>query len=132
MSKLCGGLHVEQQQTLKIPRQAGFYADCGALGREGRAFGVGIVIGTQFPGDIPETLAGNLATQLFLMNNQAQHRRFVVKQMFGTTSGTEPRKLLDSLKWLKQFEGLFSNANQSALMRVTPYHERPETFNANG
>jgi DNA helicase HerA-like ATPase len=34
------------------------------LAREGRAFGVGIVIGTQFPGDIPETMAGNLATQL--------------------------------------------------------------------
>jgi DNA helicase HerA-like ATPase len=57
------------------------------LAREGRAFGVGIVIGTQFPGDIPETMAGNLATQLFLMNNQAQHRRYVVKQVFGTTSG---------------------------------------------
>ena len=62
-----------------------------ALAREGRAFGVGIVIGTQFPGDIPETMAGNLATQLFLMNNQAQHRRFVVKQVFGTTSGANRR-----------------------------------------
>jgi hypothetical protein len=44
--------------------------------------------------------------------------------MFGTTSGTEPRKVLDSLKKLKQFEGLLSNAHQSALMRVTPYYER--------
>jgi hypothetical protein len=95
-----------------------------ALAREGRAFGVGVVIGTQFPGDIPETMAGNLATQLFLMNNQAQHRRFVVKQVFGTTSGNEPRKLLDNLKQLKQFEGFFSNAHQSALVRVTPHYKR--------
>jgi len=94
------------------------------LAREGRAFGVGIVIGTQFPGDIPETMAGNLATQLFLMNNQAQHRRYVVKQVFGTTSGNEPRKLLDNLKKLKQFEGYFSNAHQSALVSVTPYYKR--------
>jgi hypothetical protein len=35
-----------------------------SLAREGRAFGVGIVMGTQFPGDVPETMAGNLATQL--------------------------------------------------------------------
>lgn len=28
--KLCGDVHVEQKQTLKIPREAGFYADCGA------------------------------------------------------------------------------------------------------
>jgi DNA helicase HerA-like ATPase len=95
-----------------------------ALAREGRAFGVGIVIGTQFPGDIPETMAGNLATQLFLMNNQAQHRRYVVKQVFGTTSGNEPRKLLDNLKKLKQFEGYFSNAHQSALVSVTPHYKR--------
>src|SRR5262245_36323612 len=95
-----------------------------SLAREGRAFGVGIVIGTQFPGDIPETMAGNLATQLFLMNNQAQHRRFVVKQVFGTTSGTAPKKLLDDLKGLKQFEGCFSNAHQSGLVRVTPYYQR--------
>jgi hypothetical protein len=96
-----------------------------SLAREGRAFGVGIVIGTQFPGDIPETMAGNLATQLFLMNNQAEHRRFIVKQMFGTTSGAEPKKLLDHLKKFKQFEGLFTNAqHHSELLRVTPYYER--------
>ena len=52
-----------------------------SLAREGRAFGIGIIIGTQFPGDIPESIAGNLATQLFLMNNQANHRRFVVAQL---------------------------------------------------
>jgi hypothetical protein len=28
--KLCGDVHVEQQQTLKIPREAGFHPDCGA------------------------------------------------------------------------------------------------------
>ena len=59
--------------------------------------------------------SGNLATQLLLMNIQAQHRRFVVKQVFGTTNGSKPRKLLDNLKQLKQFEGLFSNAHQFAL-----------------
>ena len=68
-----------------------------SLAREGRAFGIGIVVGTQFPGDIPESLAGNLATQLFLMNNQAAHRRFVVAQVTGTNASNEARTLLEQL-----------------------------------
>jgi len=59
------------------------------------------------------------------MNNQAQHRRYVVEQVFGTTSGTEPRKLLDNLKKLKQFEGYSGNAHQSALVSVTPALQTP-------
>jgi DNA helicase HerA-like ATPase len=96
-----------------------------SLAREGRAFGVGIVIGTQFPGDIPETMAGNLATQLFLMNNQAVHRRFVVAQVIGTTSTTEARSLLDRLTRLKPLEGLFMNAHHNGiLVRVKPHYAR--------
>jgi hypothetical protein len=95
------------------------------LAREGRAFGVGIVIGTQFPGDISETMAGNLATQLFLMNNQADHRRFVVQQIFGTTSGNESKELLNKLSKLKPFQGLFANTHYSGvLLDVLPYHAR--------
>jgi hypothetical protein len=97
-----------------------------SLAREGRAFGVGIVIGTQFPDDIPETMAGNLATQLFLMNNQAAHRRFVVTQVFGTTSTVEAKALLDQLTHLKPLEGLFINTHHNGiLVRVKPHHARP-------
>ena len=35
---------------------------CKSWRERGRAFGVGIVIGTQFPGDIPDDLSGTLAT----------------------------------------------------------------------
>jgi hypothetical protein len=96
-----------------------------SLAREGRAFGVGIVIGTQFPGDIPETMAGNLATQLFLMNNQAAHRRFVVTQVMGTTSTSEARSLLDQLSHLRPLEGLFMNTHYNGiLVRVVPHYAR--------
>lgn len=95
------------------------------LAREGRAFGVGIVIGTQFPGDITESMAGNLATQLFLMNNQADHRRFVVQQMYGTTSGNESKELLGKLSKLKPFQGLFANTHYSGvLLDILPHHAR--------
>jgi DNA helicase HerA-like ATPase len=96
-----------------------------ALAREGRAFGVGIVMGTQFPGDIPETMAGNLATQLFLMNNQAKHRGWIVRQVYGTTAGKEPKKLMDKLSHFKPLDGVFSNSHhQMTLLRVIPHYER--------
>ncbi len=98
-----------------------------SLAREGRAFGVGIVIGTQFPGDIHATLAGNLATQLFLMNNQVAHRKIVVGQLLGSTSGTEAHALLDKVGALKPLEGIFSNAhyNTGVFVRILPHYQRP-------
>jgi hypothetical protein len=96
-----------------------------SLAREGRAFGVGIVIGTQFPGDIPDTMAGNLATQFFLMNNMAEHRNFVARQMYGSTTGAEAKVLLTELGNLQPFEGLFTNAHhKGVLLKVLPHHAR--------
>ncbi|MGP0061443.1 MAG: helicase HerA domain-containing protein [Beijerinckiaceae bacterium] len=95
------------------------------LAREGRAFGVGIVIGTQFPDDIPETMAGNLATQLFLMNNQAVHRRHVVTQLLGTISTSEARSLLDKLVQLRPQQGLFANAHHNGVfVKIMPHYLR--------
>jgi hypothetical protein len=100
-----------------------------SLAREGRAFGVGIVMGTQFPGDVPETMAGNLATQLFLMNNQAKHRSWIVRQIYGTTTGREPKELLDKLRHFRPLDGLFSNSHhQMALLRVIPHYERSDSI----
>lgn len=100
-----------------------------SLAREGRAFGVGIVIGTQFPGDIPETMAGNLATQLFLMNNQAAHRRFVVTQILGSLIGPDGRALLDAISRLKPLEGVFTNAhyNDGVFVRILPHWRRGDS-----
>ena len=97
-----------------------------SLAREGRAFGVGIVIGTQFPGDIPETIAGNLATQLFLMNNQAAHRRFIVGQLLGSVSGSEGRSMLEALGKLQPLEGVFINAHYSGgvFVKILPHWQR--------
>ena len=98
------------------------------LAREGRAFGIGIVIGTQFPGDIPETMAGNLATQLSLMNNQAEHRLAVVRQAFGSTTGTEAKALLEKLSKLKPLQGVFANAHYNGvLLNVVPHYARQGT-----
>jgi DNA helicase HerA-like ATPase len=96
-----------------------------ALGREGRAFGVGIVLGTQYPGDIPEATAGALATQLFLLNNQADHRLRVVRQVLGTTSGTDAQRLLQKLSEMEPGQGLFCNPHHlRTFVTVLPHWKR--------
>lgn len=96
------------------------------LAREGRAFGVGIVIGTQFPGDIPEELAGNIATQLMLYNQTPDHQRVVVKTLCGRNSGPEAQRLQSQLAHLQQHEGFFRNQQYSPyrLVMTTPYFRR--------
>ncbi len=95
------------------------------LAREGRAFGVGIVIGTQFPGDMPSDMAGNLATQLFLMNNQAQHRRAIALQVCGTVSSPKAKALLDRLGRMRPLQGLFANPHYGAVfVDIVPHYQR--------
>ncbi|MGF1508356.1 MAG: helicase HerA domain-containing protein [Myxococcota bacterium] len=96
-----------------------------ALGREGRAFGIGLVIGTQYPGDITDEVAGSMATQLSLMNGQADHRRAVVRQVYGTTSSADAKHLNDALARLKPLQGLFANAHhRPTLLAVHPHYLR--------
>lgn len=96
------------------------------LAREGRAFGVGIVIGTQFPGDIPENLAGNLASQLLLANQDPDHRRTVVRTLIGATSGPDAQRLAASLPHLQKHDGYFRNQHYPpyVLVNTIPYHKR--------
>jgi hypothetical protein len=96
------------------------------LAREGRAFGVGIVIGTQFPGDIPENLAGNLATQLLLSNQDPDHRRTVVRTLIGATAGPDAARLVASLPHLQKHDGYFRNQHYPpyVLVNTIPYHKR--------
>jgi hypothetical protein len=96
------------------------------LAREGRAFGVGIVVGTQFPGDIPENLAGNLATQVLLGNQNADHLRAVVRALCGATSGPEAQRLQRLGAQLKKHQGFLRNQQFSpyVLTDTIPYYQR--------
>jgi hypothetical protein len=96
------------------------------LAREGRAFGVGITIGTQFPGDIPETLAGNLATQVLLLNHDPEHRKTVVRTLCGATSGAIAQQLMKQVSVLQKHEGFFRNSQYTPYTLVTtlPYYQR--------
>lgn len=96
------------------------------LAREGRAFGVGIAIGTQFPGDIRENLAGNLATQIFLHNKEADHQKAIARALVGATSGPKATHIIQRVAMLQKHEGFVRNQQHSpyVLVRTTPHYER--------
>jgi hypothetical protein len=96
------------------------------LAREGRAFGVGIAIGTQYPGDLPADLAGSLATRIFLKNQQPDHKKAVVRAVTGSASGVQAQEVQHFLERQEMFQGLIQNQQYApyAAFRLVPYYAR--------
>jgi len=99
-----------------------------SLAREGRAFGAGIAIGTQYPGDLPPDLSGALDTKIYLKNQQPDHKKAVVRALCGANSGPDAANLHGILERLKQFEGLIQNQQYLpyARFKLVPYFARVE------
>ncbi|MGO8951926.1 MAG: hypothetical protein ACLP1W_14095 [Rhodomicrobium sp.] len=102
------------------------------LAREGRAFGAGIAIGTQYPGDLPPDLSGALDTKIYLKNQQPDHKKAVVRALCGANSGPEAANLHGILERLTQFEGLIQNQQYLpyARFKLLPYFARMERIKA--
>jgi hypothetical protein len=99
------------------------------LAREGRAFGVGLAIGTQYPGDLPPDLAGSLATKVFLKNQQPDHRRAVVRALTGGSAGSaQAQELLDFMEKQEMFQSLIQNQQYApfAAFKLVPYYAREQ------
>ncbi len=96
------------------------------LAREGRAFGAGIAIGTQYPGDLPPDLSGALDTKIYLKNQHPDHKKEVVRALGGASSGLDAGRLHAMLERLTQFEGLIQNQQYLpyAEFKLLPYFER--------
>jgi predicted GTPase len=96
------------------------------LAREGRAFGVGIVIGTQFPGDLPDNMTGNLATQLSLHNINHEHRKSVAQQLCGLSGARATQQVMEDFQSLKKHEGFFRNTHYVPYVQVAtlPHYQR--------
>ncbi len=96
------------------------------LAREGRAFGAGIAIGTQYPGDLPPDLSGALDTKIYLKNQHPEHKKEVVRALCGASSGLDAGRLHAMLERLTQFEGLIQNQQYLpyAEFKLLPYFER--------
>jgi len=98
------------------------------MAREGRAFGIAIAIGTQFPVDIPDDLAGSLETQIFLSNSEARHQAATVRKLCSSTSTIEGQRLWQKAASLGQLQGFIRNQHYKPyrLIQVFPHYLRGE------
>lgn len=96
------------------------------MAREGRAFGIAIAIGTQFPVDIPDDLAGSLETQIFLSNSEARHQAATVRKLCSSTGTVEGQRLWQKAAALGQLQGFIRNQHYKPyrLMQVYPHYLR--------
>lgn len=96
------------------------------LMREGRAFGAGVVIATQYPKDLPDAVSGATATRLFFSQTQADQIRSVQKALIGKTSGADAEQLAALVRSMPPLTCIVQNAHQTPYARTTvrPYYER--------
>jgi hypothetical protein len=96
------------------------------LAREGRAFGVGVIAGSQFADDLNEDLVGNLATRVHLFNSDANRRSAIAKSILGTTTGPKTQELVAYMIRMQPFDAVVTNQQLSPWMpvRTTPYFVR--------
>ena len=96
------------------------------LMREGRAFGLGVLIATQFPGDLPDHVSGSTATKLFFSQTRSEHVREVQRALVGKTSGAEADHLAAAVRELPPLTCFVQNSQNQPAVRTTvvPYFER--------
>ncbi len=96
------------------------------LMREGRAFGAGVIIATQYPKDLPDPVSGATATRLFFSQTQVDQIRTVQKSLIGKTSGSDAEQLAALVRAMPPLTCLAQNAHHTPYARtaVRPYYER--------
>jgi DNA helicase HerA-like ATPase len=93
------------------------------LMREGRAFGLGVILATQFPKDLPDHVAGSTGTRLFFNQTKAEQVREIQRTLVGKTSGTEADHLGNLVRGLAPMECLLQNLHYRpwVRLRAIPY-----------
>jgi Helicase HerA, central domain len=96
--------------------------------REGRAFGLGVLVATQFPGDLPEGISGSTATKLFFSQTQLSQIREIQRTVVGKTSGSNADHLAGVLRGLAPLTCVLHSKQHTPFVRVKikPYIERRE------
>jgi hypothetical protein len=96
------------------------------LMREGRAFGLGVIIATQFPRDLPEAVRGSTATRLYFSQTQIEQVREVQRTVVGKTTGPEADHLASVMRGLSPLTCVLHSKQYANFVRLTfkPYFER--------
>lgn len=96
------------------------------LMREGRAFGLGVFVATQFPKDLPATVSGSCSTKLFFSQTDVEQIREIQRTITGKTSGPEADHLAGVLRGLTPLTCVLHSKQHAPFVRVAikPYFER--------
>jgi hypothetical protein len=94
--------------------------------REGRAFGLGVILASQYPADLPQVIRGAAATQLHFGQSQAGQAGDVRRAVLGDSRGRQAQQLEDAVRGLRTFHAVLCDRQHSPWqeIRVTPYFER--------
>jgi hypothetical protein len=96
------------------------------LMREGRAFGLGVVIASQFPSDLPTAVAGSTASKLYFSQTNVEQIREIQRTILGKTSGSDADHLASIMRGLPPLTGVLYSKQFPRFVRVTidPYFQR--------
>lgn len=96
------------------------------LMREGRAFGLGVLIASQFPTDLPTTVAGSTATKVYFSQTNVEQVRDIQRTILGKTSGADADHLASIMRGLPPLTCVLYSKQfpRFARVTVTPYFER--------
>lgn len=96
------------------------------LMREGRAFGLGVVVASQFPRDLPEAVRGSTATRLYFSQGQVEQIREIQRTIVGKTSGPEAEHIASVVRGLTPLSCVMHSTQHTPFIRVTvtPYYRR--------
>jgi len=96
------------------------------LMREGRAFGLGVVIASQFPRDLPEAVRGSTATRLFFSQGQVEQIREIQRTLVGKTSGPDAEHVVSVVRSLTPLSCVMHSTQYTPFVRIaiTPYFRR--------
>lgn len=94
--------------------------------REGRAYGLGVILASQFPRDLPDEVAGSTATRLFLSQTKAEEVREIQRTLVGKTSGQEADHLGSLIRGLVPLECVMQNIHYRPWIKfkTIPYYAR--------
>ena len=92
--------------------------------RESRAFGLGLMLATQFPRDLSLVVKGCCATQLYFGQTQLEQIAEIQRAVYGETRGREAQRLATAVRDLKPLHAVAHSRGRWGVVRITPYHER--------
>lgn len=102
------------------------------LMREGRAFGLGVFVATQFPTDLPLAVSGSTATQLFFSQSNPDQIRQIEETISGHTSGLVADSIGDIVRDMPPLHCVVFNKQYSPYVEVKAraYFERTQKTTA--